>query len=233
VVLRIVTYNIRGGRGCDGVQDYQRINKFLEEQEIDIALLQEVDMRGPKRAESKDILNLSGARFPFFVAAPAVKTPYGWFGNAILSRFPVLGHEVVDISIPKREPRNIIDAVIQTPQGLLRVLNTHKGLKRRERHRQMEKLNTLLKRESDLPLFLAGDINEWHTGARVMKTINRLLHPVGVGATFPTICAMFHLDRVWCRPARLIKDARILKTRETKVYSDHFPVLAELYLEKA
>lgn len=228
--IRIVTYNIHGGWGRDRVHDYERINRFLEKQEVDIALFQEVDTRPPNRPTEKDVADLSGSRFPYFIAAPAVRKTHGWYGNAILSRFPVLGHEVVDITVKGREPRNIIDAVIGTPEGTLRVINTHKGLKRRERFQQMEKLNTLLKRESDMPLFLAGDINEWHTAAHVIKRLNALLHPVKVGATFPTICSVFHLDRIWCRPRGLIRHANVLKTPETKIYSDHFPVMADIIL---
>ncbi len=228
MTVRLLSYNIHSGWGLDRKHDYQRLNRLLEEHKIDIALLQEVDTRPPNRPTEKDVADLCGDRFPHFVAGPTVEEEAGWYGNAVLSRFPVLGHETVDISMPGREPRNIMEVLIDTHQGILRVLNTHKGLNHGERKRQLEKLHVLIDRESDLPLFVSGDINEWHTSSRAMRELNSSLHSEKVGATFPTWFPLFHLDRIWCRPDAIIKQACVLKNAKTRFFSDHYPVLVEL-----
>ncbi len=229
--LRVLTYNIHSGLGRDGIRDFVRIGAFLEARQIDIALLQEVETR-PWRTGGLDgetvMRQLMGSWFENSVHAPAVRGEHGvWFGNAILSRFPIVAHEIVDTTFLKREPRNIVDARIQLPGGLFRVLNTHKGLSRAERYSQLEKLETLLAQSLDLPLVVGGDINEWFAGSGMLKRLNAALHLCGVAATFPVAYPVIHLDRIWCRPASLLIGAQRLRTRETKIYSDHYPVLAE------
>lgn len=226
--IRILSYNIHSGWGRDGKHDYQRLNRLFVEQNIDVVLLQEVDTRPPNRPTEQDVADLCGDRYPHFVAGMAVKNDHGWYGNAVMSRFPVLGHETVDVSLRGREPRNIMEVVVNTHRGILRLLNTHKGLNQGERRHQLEKLHVLIERERELPVFVGGDINEWHTSSEVMNRLNNALHSVKVGATFPTWCPLLHLDRIWCRPAGIIKSAKILKNRATKIYSDHYPVLAIL-----
>jgi len=230
--IRIVSYNIHGGYGLDRIHDYKRINRLLENHEIDIALLQEVDTRPAQRSTAQDIKDLRGKRFTSFVAGKTIEDQSGWYGNVIMSRFEILGHEVIDVTMPGREPRNIIEAVIKTDEGVMRVLNTHKGLNHGERCRQLEKLHTLLVREDDLPIFVGGDINEWHTSSRAMRELNTTLYSCPTGRSFPTRFPLFHLDRIWCRPFHIIQESKILKTKETKMYSDHYPVFAKVGIKK-
>lgn len=231
--IRILTYNIHGGTGIDGRHDYRRLNELLERSEIDIALLQEVDTRPAKRRTEDDIAALCGSRYPHFAAGISVETQSGWFGNAILSRFHIISCETIDITIPGHEPRNIMEAIIDTPEGALRVLNTHKGLNHGERRQQLQKLYHLLDRHIALPLFIGGDINEWHTSSTAMNELNSALRHVVVGRTFPSFLPIFHLDRIWCRPDGIIRKAGVLKGRGTVRFSDHLPVLAELSIAGA
>jgi endonuclease/exonuclease/phosphatase family metal-dependent hydrolase len=231
MAVKVISYNIHGGWGLDGRHDYARINSLLEAEEADIVLLQEVDTRPPARSTAQDIRDLCGRRFPHFLAGKTIENEDGWYGNAVMSRFEILGHETVDISMPGFEPRNIMEVVIRTPDGVLRVLNTHKGLNHGERRRQFEKLHTLLVRENELPVLVGGDLNEWQTSTRALRELNRFLKPVRLPRTFPVRFPLFHLDRLWCRPENLIREATVLKNRQTRLYSDHFPVCAQLRLE--
>lgn len=230
MTVRLLTYNIHGGTGIDGRHDYRRIGRFLEQQAVDIALIQEMDTRPRHRNTMEDIAELCGDHFPFFMPAPSVVQPHGWYGNALLSRYPARRHEVIDITVIGREPRNIQEAFFETPEGLLHVLNTHKGLRTHERRKQMGLLGRLLQRKSDVPLIVGGDINEWHNYSGALKKLNQTLTAIPVGATFPTRFPVFHLDRLWCRPHGIIESVKIVKTPETRLYSDHYPVLAELEL---
>jgi len=231
--IRILSYNIHGGRGTDGIRDYRRLNHILDEHDIGIALLQEVDMRPKARGSECDMAKIYADRYPHFIAGMAVREVDGWFGNAILSRYPVLDSETIDITVPGHEPRNIIEAIINTPEGPLRVLNTHKGLSHGERRKQLQKLYHLLDRHIALPLFIGGDINEWHTSSKAMRELNTSLCPIRLGRTFPSFFPLFHLDRMWCRPAGILNAARTLNDRRVRKYSDHLPVVAELSIEGA
>jgi endonuclease/exonuclease/phosphatase family metal-dependent hydrolase len=228
MTLRILTYNIHGAKGVDGKRDFRRIGNFLKKQNIDIALIQELHTLFADRDTDQDIADLMADHFLHIAAAPTVIGPNGWYGNALLSKFPVTKRTVIDISKMGREPRNILEAFVQTPVGLLHVINTHKGLGYFERSQQMKKLNHLLRKKGDLPLIVGGDINEWHNFAGALRKLNITLCPIPAGRTFPTALPLFHLDRMWCRPKNILVNSKVLKTKETKIYSDHYPVLSEI-----
>ncbi|KYG63899.1 hypothetical protein AZI86_13865 [Bdellovibrio bacteriovorus] len=226
--VKILSYNIHGGRGCDGQRDYQRIGALLKEHDIDIALIQELDTRPYRENTEKAVNELRTDHFDHFIAAPTLVTQEGWYGNAIFSKFPILKKNIIDISTKGREPRNILEVFLQSPEGLLHVVNTHKGLKSAERGLQMAKLNDLLSRASDIPLIVGGDINEWQSSSASLKKLNSVLHELGTGATFPTMLPVFRLDRMWCRPAGIFRAIKVLKTKQTRQYSDHYPLFAEI-----
>lgn len=228
--LRVLTYNIHGAQGTDGLRDYRRLGNFLNEAEIDIALIQELDTRDPARNGARDLADLRTDRFTTLIEAPTMRTSVGWYGNAILSRFPVNRSSIIDISAERREPRNILEAFLETPAGPLHVVNTHKGLGALERKGQLRKLNALLERKSEIPLIVGGDINEWQSFSGGLRQLNRALQPITRGPTFPTRFPLLTLDRMWCRPFDLIRESRVVKTPGTRIFSDHYPLLAEIVL---
>src|SRR5687768_9375532 len=103
--LRILTYNIHGAKGRDGKRDYHRIGLFLKSQKIDIALIQELDTRPADRNTEVDIAALLSDHFHTVAQAPTIIGPHGWYGNAVLSRFPITKENIIDISSSGREPR--------------------------------------------------------------------------------------------------------------------------------
>lgn len=229
VMIRIMSYNVHGGKGCDRRRDYSRIGLFLEKCEADIVLLQEVDTRKSKDP-LEDMEKLTGRRFKHFIPGGTIFTEKGWYGNAVMSRFPAAKTTIMDISQSGREPRNIMEVFITTDEGLLHVVNTHKGLAKAERGFQLAKLHELLSRKSDVPLIVGGDINEWHASAAALRELNKMLTPLNLGPTYPTIMPVFHLDRLWCRPGTMISRYGALRTKETRLYSDHYPVMADISL---
>lgn len=95
----------------------------------------------------------SGARLPI--------------GNAILSRFPVLHHEVFDLPTGDTiERRTLVYALLNTPFGQLPVFNTHLNWRFDEGHvRELqvrfvaEQIQKLCTDEAWYPPVLAGDFN--------------------------------------------------------------------------
>lgn len=229
--LKVISYNIHSGVGVDKVFDYRRIGQFLAKQKADIVCLQEMDLRNPDLIKDEQIAHLKAGYFTHFIASPAVFTETGWYGNAILSRFSHLKKRSLDISVETRQPRNIQDVLFNIDGHELRILNTHKGLKQYERMAQFKQLasviDTLIETD-DTPFLVAGDFNEWQMFPRTLRQINQNVRAVSLGATFPNRFPMFKLDRFWCQPQNLVQQAKVLKTAETRVYSDHFPIQAEL-----
>lgn len=242
MTLKLVSYNLHSGVGVDGIQDYRRIGKFLQQHNVDIALLQEMDTRPDVRDTDQDIADLCGDHFESLIPSPALETAHGWYGNAILSRFPALYNHTLDVSQEGFQPRNVQEAILHTHQGSLHVVNTHKGLNRLERRKQIALLDQHLRSghlqsdsaltniSGELPLLVAGDFNEWQLFSRAFQHLNEVLVAHPVGPTFPTRWPLLRLDRVWSRPGTLVRNARVLKTPETRVFSDHYPIVVELAL---
>ncbi|MEX1033409.1 MAG: endonuclease/exonuclease/phosphatase family protein [Cellvibrionaceae bacterium] len=231
MTLRLVTYNIHGGRGIDGIQNYQRIGRFLASRKVDIALLQEMDTRPRRRETEQDIVDLCQAHFSHLIPSPAVYSAHGWYGNALLTRFPVVFSQTIDVSQFGRQPRNIQEVILNTPEGQLHVLNTHKGLRRIERREQIKKLGMHLQQPTVIPVVVGGDFNEWQLFSPYLHRLNEVLTPHPVGPTFPTRWPLLRLDRFWSRPGNLVQSARVLKTPETRLYSDHYPIELNIILE--
>jgi len=226
--MRIVTYNIHSGVGVDEVQSYSRIGQFLASQNVDIALIQEMDTRPCERDTEQDIKDLCANHFIALSRSPALEETHGWYGNAVLSRYPVLSTKTVDVSQDGFQPRNIQEVVLDTHVGPVRVINTHKGLKKQERRKQFALLAEYLEQSmavSSIPLIVGGDFNEWQFFTRAFRTINQVLTEQKVAATFPTVWPLFRLDRMWTSFNDNEIEAQVLKTPETRYYSDHYPIL--------
>jgi len=239
--MRIVTYNIHSGVGVDKVQCYARIGQFLASQNVDVALIQEMDTRSPERSIEDDVEQLCSGHFAQLIASPALQEASGWYGNAVLSRYPVLSKRTLDVSQSGFQPRNIQEVVLDTSLGPLRVINTHKGLKKQERRKQFALLAEYLREKmagSQIPIALGGDFNEWQFMTKAFKDIHQVLNENPVRATFPVAWPLFRLDRMWTSfdlkrtaehsPNISSISASVLKTPETRQFSDHYPILLDL-----
>ena len=222
--LRVVTWNLHGGVGLDGIRDYQRLMKCLASLDVDIAALQEVDGRlweeaGNVAEAFQHYLGLHG------VFAASIESPDGHYGQMLLSRWPFRSSEIHDLSVPGSEPRRAIVATIQTMSGGLRIIATHLGLKLRERRIQAERLSDIVSR-SQTPTILLGDFNDWARFQGKRGLLERVLPSYTRHRTFPSRSPLFALDRIYCHPAGLLRSSRVVKGAE--LLSDHLPVVADL-----
>ena len=237
--LRIATYNLHGGIGTDGIRDYRRIGRHLSDLQVDIALLQEVDAR--HQFVSPELNPVALCQYPqqALVAAPAINEDGGWYGNALLSRFPVIESRSVDVSQIGVEPRNIQVAKVDINGIHLHVINTHKGLKVAERQFQFAKLCEQLEILSQQPeaILLGGDFNEWQFFSSAFQGIKQVLQPIKTGATFPSRWPLFRLDRLWIKATDSLDKtfpmpkARVVKNAHTRLHSDHCPVIADIHID--
>lgn len=138
--MRLITWNIQWCRGCDGRVDPQRIVDHARRlADFDVLCLQEVaanfdDLEGSAGENQFEII---AALLPGYTAIPGVAVdlpgPRGRrraFGNMILSRLPVgrvLRHQLPwpYHSVHTGMPRMLIEAIVKTPQGPVRLMTTH------------------------------------------------------------------------------------------------------------
>lgn len=234
-MCRVVSYNIHSGVGRDKLQDYRRIGNYLADISADIVLLQEMDTRPSQRSIERDVRDICAGKVFNLVASPAIEEESGWYGNAVLTRYPVLSNETLDVSQEGFQPRNIQMVMVQTHKGPVTVINTHKGLKKRERRSQVKMLHEYIQQRLEkhpTPLILGGDFNEWQFFTNAFKSLNETLTPYRVGATFPSQFPLFSLDRIWTTKDIKLCRVKRLKDQKTKVFSDHLPVLADVRLPR-
>jgi endonuclease/exonuclease/phosphatase family metal-dependent hydrolase len=138
--MRLITWNIQWGRGCDGRVDLARIvDDARRLADFDVLCLQEVASNFPalEGSSGEDQFAQLATLLPGYAAVEGIAldlpAPDGGrrrFGNMILSRLPV--RQVYRHLLPappdtgaKTMQRLLLEAVIEAPFGLLRVMTTH------------------------------------------------------------------------------------------------------------
>lgn len=226
-MYRLITYNLHSGVGRDGIQDYARIGRFLVEQDADFVLLQEMDTRSAGRDVNDDISAICADGKYMLIPAPTVTTQHGWYGNAILTRHPVLHRQQFNISVPRREPRTLQQVVVTLDKQPLSLLNAHLGLKKKERAYQARRLHEIMlsiNERNQMPACLGGDMNEWWLNTRLFKRLDQTYHQLRTGRSFPSHLPLFKLDRLWTSPELRVNHCDRLTDKSYRHYSDHLAV---------
>jgi endonuclease/exonuclease/phosphatase family metal-dependent hydrolase len=221
--LRVATWNVHGGVGLDRRYAPGRIADVVGELDADVVAINEFGSRPAARDLRAHLEHAHGVRalvMPTFVREGCD------FGNALLSRLPIVSSACHDLSHGMREPRNALDAIVEHAGGRLRILATHLGLRASERRAQVARLASVLA-EGALPTVLLGDFNEWRRGG-LLKELDGRFGMAHAPATFPSPCAVAALDRIWCAPAAALVDLRVHRSRRARVASDHLPLVATL-----
>lgn len=223
--LTIATYNIHAAVGCDGRFAPERVAQVLLELNADIIALQEVPLGG---SQTPNVLALLQQATGYVAAeGPACDLPERRFGNAVLSRYPILSMRSIDLSFGSREPRGALDADVDCHGHLLRVVATHLGLRPAERRAQIRKLLQMFDTE-EMPVILLGDINEWFVWGRALRWLVSHFQAVPAPRTFPSRRPLFALDRIWIRPRHRLVHVEVHASPLARIASDHLPLIAHI-----
>lgn len=223
--LTIATYNIHGAIGVDRRFDPHRVANVLREISADIIALQEVPLGGTKVPNVLEILQ--DATGFIAVEGPTRHGPERRYGNAVLSRYPVIATRNIDLSFGSREPRGALDADIDCHGHPLRVIATHLGLRLAERRDQIRRLLQVFD-TNRMPVILLGDVNEWFVWGRSLRWLVSHFEAVPAPRTFPSRLPMFALDRIWISPRRRLVHVEVHSTPLSRVASDHLPLIAHI-----
>jgi endonuclease/exonuclease/phosphatase family metal-dependent hydrolase len=160
------------------------------------------------------------------IAGPTIHRPDAEFGNALLTRHEILNLCLHDISVPRRQPRGAIDAVLNIKGKPVRVLVTHFGLTGWERRRQVLHLMDLVANQATRLTLLLGDLNEWWPPRFSVRNLNARLGRASSPRTFPSKFPLFSLDRIWVSPREALLETKVTKTPLARTASDHLPLHA-------
>jgi endonuclease/exonuclease/phosphatase family metal-dependent hydrolase len=248
MILKVLTYNIHKGFNVSGFKfTLHQIKKAIHDTGADICLLQEVV--GENRKYQKSIADWpTQAQFEFLADTVWPHYAYGknavfslrHHGNALLSRFPIIHHENINISLNKLEQRGLLHCEVMIPDlgKTLHIFNVHLNL--REEHRKIQLEKVIKRAQSHVPLgaafLMGGDFNDWTSSLHPM-----VIHHLGMyeshhsihktaAKSFPSFMPSLPLDRLYFRDLRVLH-SRVLAQSHWASLSDHLPLYAEFEIE--
>jgi endonuclease/exonuclease/phosphatase family metal-dependent hydrolase len=233
--LIVASYNIHRGVGLDRRLDLARIADVIAETRAEVIGLQEVIREGGH--EHADQAAFLGRRLGMeLVMGETRMHGEGTYGNAVLSRLPVLGSARCDLSWGAREPRGCLRVDIAAGGATLHVFNCHLGLRPVERRRQLDLLGGFIAVSHQLPgpRILMGDFNEWHFGPITRGLRREFASPMRrMRRTHPAWFPLFKLDRIYWDVALEGRTFHVHRSRLARVASDHLPVICTLTVRRA
>jgi len=243
--FRILSYNIHRAIGVDRRFRPERIASIIDNYKPDIVLLQEVDEGAPRSRELDLARELAqDLAFPHRAVGHNVTLRKGRYGNATLSKFPILSERNIDLTIDLWKRRGCqhtaMDMTGAEPHGhhhrRLDVFNLHLGLSAGQRARQVE----LLARSGEMadlppgaPCVIGGDFNDWRsllvpflTGGMNFRsaTDSATGRPL---LTYPSFFPRGPLDRIYYRGPLALLSAYRCRLRLSRLASDHLPIVAD------
>jgi endonuclease/exonuclease/phosphatase family metal-dependent hydrolase len=228
--LVVGSYNIHRGLGLDRRLDLDRIASVIAEISPDVIGLQEVirEQGVAHQDQAAYLADQLGMKLVMGVARPYRG---GTYGNAVLSRLPVLGWAACDLSHGAREPRACLRVDLDVDGRPLHVFNCHFGLALRERRQQVDLLARFIRDGTALagPRVVMGDFNEWHPGPVSRKLKREFSSPMQrTRRTHPSPFPLFALDRLYWDVELEGREFHVHRSRLARVASDHLPIVATL-----
>jgi endonuclease/exonuclease/phosphatase family metal-dependent hydrolase len=245
--IKILTYNIHKGFSTSNLRFILHdIKDSLRSVDADMVFLQEIqgertisNNRFDDWPNNKQFEFLADEVWDHHAYGKNAIYKSGHHGNAILSKYPFIRWENIDVSIMRSASRSLLHGTIQIPgtEDRIHVICVHLGLFGRERDRQLATLAKRIKSHipTDDPLIIAGDFNDW------LGRAERHLHnDLGVkevfknsrgsyARTFPAMLPVLSMDRIYYRGFDVI-NCKCLQGQPWSRLSDHTPLLAEFKL---
>ena len=240
-ILRVATYNIH--KGVQGLGPARRLEIHnlglaVEQLDADLVCLQEV--RKLHRREQRYFHHWPELPQADFLAPEGYEavyrtnaiTKHGEHGNALLTRWPVVGHQHEDISDHRFEQRGLLHVQVQIQSRLVHAIVVHLGLIPGSRVRQVQRLHQFIEREvpPGEPVVVAGDFNDWG------PQLKRILGGYGLvefeaprAYTYPARLPLAQLDHVYARGLTPVS-LHVPRGRIWWRMSDHLPLIAEFRL---
>ncbi|MBP6366364.1 MAG: endonuclease/exonuclease/phosphatase family protein [Nitrosomonas sp.] len=245
--IKVLTYNIHKGFSASNLRFIlHEIKSSLRHIDADVVFLQEVHgERNISKNRFDDWPN--NQQFEFLADQVWHHHAYGknaiyksgHHGNAILSKYPFVEWENINVSLMRSASRSLLHGTIQLSRTnqKIHIICVHLGLFGVERERQ---LSTLAQRinshvPSNEPLIIAGDFNDWrghaehhlHQNLGVKEVFKNMRG--AYARTFPAWLPVLSMDRIYYRGLNVV-DCSHLQGQPWRRMSDHTPLFAEFKL---
>lgn len=247
ISLKVLTYNIHKGFSASNLRFIlHEIKRALQHINADLVFLQEVH---GERSISNNRFNDWPNNRQFEYLADQVWQHYaygknaiyqsGHHGNAILSKYPFIAWDNINVSMMRSASRSLLHGTIEIPGSGLQVhiICVHLGLFGLERERQLSMLAKRIHSHvpDNAPLIIAGDFNDWRGRAEHylhrdlgVKEVFKITHGA-YARTFPAWLPVLTMDRIYFRGFDVV-NCNYLHGQPWRRMSDHIPLLAEFRL---
>lgn len=238
VNIKVMSYNIRRGIPMNSPDiDLQGTANVINAIQPDLVALSEVD-RFTKRSgvtvdQAKELGRLTGMYHYF---TKAISHDGGEYGDAVLSRFPILDSARfgLPIAVAGSELRSVAMITVEKEGMRFRFASTHLDHLSREDNRILqarEIVQEIVPQIAD-PLVIAGDLNAL-PASETISILKQAFLPgcTSCAFTFPSDKPDRTIDYIMYRPAnhfRVISYGPVTG----KLASDHLPVVAVLQMTK-
>ena len=238
--IKVMSYNIHIGNPPSkptSFRDLQAIADVINLQKPDLVALQEVDVNttrsGSTVDQAKELARLTNMHYFY---TKAIDYQGGQFGDAVLSRFPILESKRYELPVTTAlggELRSIAMVTVEKEGKKFLFASTHLDHLGPEDNRVLQ-ANEIVKiaKQLSLPLILCGDLNATPTST----PINILKQQLSLGCkfscpyTFPAVTPNRTIDYIFVSSIEKLNVKSYRIVNETYA-SDHLPVLAEIELK--
>jgi len=243
--VRIMTYNIHSCIGMDGKISPERIVRVIARYSPDIVALQEMDV-GRARTGRVDQADLIAQHLQMdYHFLPTIRVRKGLYGNAVLTHLPMRPVRADKLpglpGKPQLEPRGGLWVAIEADGTEIQFINTHLGLRPKERHVQAEALlgsGWLSHPDCHNPIILCGDFNALPSSS-ICRRFRTLLFDAQVELANhcpkKTLFGRFpfaRIDHIFIDSSIEVIGIEVPNTELTRVASDHLPLIVEIRIPK-
>jgi len=215
----------------------RRIAEVLKQIDADVVALQEVVGMDEAAREHNQVHAIADELGMDFRIGENRRLRGGAYGNAVLSRLPIVADRNHDLTWRLYEPRGCLQVTIEKPQTVVEIYNVHLGTGFFERRYQAHRLFEVISgnANSSVPRIVLGDFNEWTRGltTHLLSFHLNSAEPeqrLGRARTYPGVFPILHLDHIYYDSVLTLKKISVHRSRLALAASDHLPIVAEFVI---
>ncbi|HPT78863.1 MAG TPA: endonuclease/exonuclease/phosphatase family protein [Candidatus Atribacteria bacterium] len=233
--LTFLSFNIHSAIDMNGDVKLDDIIEEIRGSGADVIGLQEVERFMPRSGYKDQIKLIAEALGYFYYYGGNLNILGARYGNAVLSKYPIMASDNLKLPKNKLEPRGLIEAEIDVDGIEIKVFVTHLGLDAKERMKQIRFINDRIAQNSKRTIFM-GDFNN-RLDSPEMEHLSPDLADAAVfmsrddQSTYSLYqeTPSFRLDRIYVSQDLSIVDYTILPSQ----VSDHARVIVTVDLNMA
>jgi len=246
--LRVMTYNVHICKGTDGKLSPERIARVIARYAPDVVALQEVDVRRKRTGRIDQAHQISHLLAMDCHFQPAMHVEDERYGDAIMSPHPLRlirkdilpGPSERSFHHSRAEPRGALWMEVDFHGTPIQIFNTHLGLTKGERLRQVDALigdGWMGSAECRRPRILVGDFNAL-PGSTEIGRLTELLDDAQLKlpghkpkGTFFSRLPKARIDYVFVERELEINNVHVPRSELTRLASDHLPLIVDIKID--